>query len=37
MSRTQGPGAAGMRPAANVVGRRPDGGKNMITLKEAAR
>jgi len=37
MSRKQGPRGEGMRAAANVVGGRPDGGKNRITLKEVAR
>jgi len=37
MSRKQGPRGAGMRPAANSVGRRPDGGQNMNALKEAAK
>ncbi len=35
MSRKQGPRSAGMRPAANVASRRPDGVGNQTADKEA--
>jgi len=36
MSREQGPRAAGMRPAANVAGRRQVDASILLSLKEAA-